>query len=299
MARLEGKIALITGAGTGIGRAAARAMAAKGASVVVAEINAAAGEQTAQIVSQAGGECIAVTTDVTQEDSVKCRDRHRRAALWRAAHPAQQRGWIDASRQHGGRGADRGVLAGDPPRSIRHVPGLPVRYTGDHRLGRGIGDQHGLERRADGGCRPRLLHRREGRHRGDHPVDGGGVRATEGAGQCDCAGRDDDRSCARAVRGRQSASHEDCGGASGRTDRTGGHRQHGGVPGVRRIHAWSPGTSIRWTAGSRSPDREMRPVPRRGFRRDARPRMPPFLSGGAYSRHERADFGCQAICLPG
>jgi len=45
MARLDGKVALITGAGTGIGRATARAMAAEGAKVVVAEINAEAGEQ--------------------------------------------------------------------------------------------------------------------------------------------------------------------------------------------------------------------------------------------------------------
>jgi len=71
MARLTGKVALITGAGTGIGRATACAMAAEGAKVVVAEINAASGEQTAQIVAQAGGDCLAVTTDVTQEDSVR------------------------------------------------------------------------------------------------------------------------------------------------------------------------------------------------------------------------------------
>src|SRR5580693_676972 len=71
MARLDGKVALITGAGTGIGRATARAMAAEGAKVVVAEINGEAGEQTAQIVAQAGGDCIAVVTDVTQEDSVR------------------------------------------------------------------------------------------------------------------------------------------------------------------------------------------------------------------------------------
>lgn len=71
MPRLDGKIALITGAGTGIGRATARAMAAEGACIVVAELNAASGEQTAHIIAQSGGDCIAVPTDVTQEDSVK------------------------------------------------------------------------------------------------------------------------------------------------------------------------------------------------------------------------------------
>jgi NAD(P)-dependent dehydrogenase (short-subunit alcohol dehydrogenase family) len=71
MARLAGKIALITGAGSGIGRATARAMAANGAKIVIAEIDAAAGAQTAKTVRQAGGDCIAITTDVTQENSVK------------------------------------------------------------------------------------------------------------------------------------------------------------------------------------------------------------------------------------
>jgi NAD(P)-dependent dehydrogenase (short-subunit alcohol dehydrogenase family) len=71
MPRLAGKVALITGAGTGIGRATAKAMAAEGAKVVIAEINKAAGEQTAQVIIQAGGDCIAVATDVTDEASVK------------------------------------------------------------------------------------------------------------------------------------------------------------------------------------------------------------------------------------
>lgn len=71
MARLAGKVALITGGGTGIGRATAQAMAAEGARIVVAEINAAAGDQTAQIITQAGGQAIAVRTDVTDEASMK------------------------------------------------------------------------------------------------------------------------------------------------------------------------------------------------------------------------------------
>ncbi len=71
MPRLEGKVALITGAGTGIGRATAQLMAGEGAKVVVAELNAAAGEQTAQLIHQAGGTAIAIPTDVTDPDSVK------------------------------------------------------------------------------------------------------------------------------------------------------------------------------------------------------------------------------------
>jgi NAD(P)-dependent dehydrogenase (short-subunit alcohol dehydrogenase family) len=68
MPRLAGKIAFITGAGTGIGRATAVAMAREGARIVVAEIDISAGEETAHL---AGNGAIAVRTDVTDEDSVR------------------------------------------------------------------------------------------------------------------------------------------------------------------------------------------------------------------------------------
>ncbi|MEI7713948.1 MAG: SDR family oxidoreductase [Rhodospirillales bacterium] len=71
MNRLAGKVALITGSGTGIGRATAQKMAAEGARVVVAELNVAAGEQTAQIIQQAGGDAIFVRTDVTDPESMQ------------------------------------------------------------------------------------------------------------------------------------------------------------------------------------------------------------------------------------
>ena len=68
MARLTGKIAFITGAGTGIGRATAILFAREGAKVAIAEIDAPAGEETAHL---AGNEAIAIRTDVTNPDSLQ------------------------------------------------------------------------------------------------------------------------------------------------------------------------------------------------------------------------------------
>lgn len=67
---LEGKITIITGAGSGVGRAAGLIFSAHGAKVVVADINEAAAVETAAQVAAAGGTAIARRCDVSQADEV-------------------------------------------------------------------------------------------------------------------------------------------------------------------------------------------------------------------------------------
>jgi NAD(P)-dependent dehydrogenase (short-subunit alcohol dehydrogenase family) len=69
--RLRGKIAIVTGGGTGIGRACVELFAREGASVVVAEIDAAKGQESREAVARAGGSCLFVPTDVSNSESVK------------------------------------------------------------------------------------------------------------------------------------------------------------------------------------------------------------------------------------
>jgi NAD(P)-dependent dehydrogenase (short-subunit alcohol dehydrogenase family) len=71
MGRLEGKVAIVTGAGSGIGAAAARLFAAEGARVGVADIRAEAAEAVAAEIVEAGGGAIAISGDVSSEDGAR------------------------------------------------------------------------------------------------------------------------------------------------------------------------------------------------------------------------------------
>ena len=69
--RLEGKVAVVTGGGAGIGGAVAKRYGREGARVVIAEIDASTGAATADAIQREGGYALFVQTDVAREDEVK------------------------------------------------------------------------------------------------------------------------------------------------------------------------------------------------------------------------------------
>src|SRR5690242_16345190 len=71
MGRLDGKVAFITGSGSGIGRAGAILFAREGAKVIIADISREGGERTEAMARDLGGDATYVHTDVTDPDSVE------------------------------------------------------------------------------------------------------------------------------------------------------------------------------------------------------------------------------------
>jgi len=71
MGRLDGKVAIVTGAGQGIGRGIALVFAREGATVVIAEIKEHRATRTAEEISAAGGQAFGIATDVSRQDDVR------------------------------------------------------------------------------------------------------------------------------------------------------------------------------------------------------------------------------------
>lgn len=69
VASLKDKVVLVTGGGSGIGRASALAFAREGAKVVVADISTAGSEETEQMLKERGGDGCFIRADVTKADS--------------------------------------------------------------------------------------------------------------------------------------------------------------------------------------------------------------------------------------
>ena len=106
--RLEGKTAIITGAGSGQGRAGAVLFAAEGANVVVADVDVAGGEKTVETIRGAGGTASFQRTDVSDEEQCKALIDHavatygqvnilyNNAGVWFVAHHGYVVGKTDA-----------------------------------------------------------------------------------------------------------------------------------------------------------------------------------------------------------
>jgi beta-phosphoglucomutase family hydrolase len=84
-ASMAGKVALVTGAGSGIGRAAARLFAQHGAAVAVADIDAAGGQATVEQITHDGGTAVFIHADVAHADDVQAMIALNGSPTWRIA----------------------------------------------------------------------------------------------------------------------------------------------------------------------------------------------------------------------
>lgn len=93
MRKLDGQVAFVTGAGSGIGRAIARRLADDGASVVVADINLEGAHATEEVIRSTGRAALAVQVDITQFDAVRSAVRSTRDSVGPVSILVNNAGW--------------------------------------------------------------------------------------------------------------------------------------------------------------------------------------------------------------
>ncbi|MEK6437516.1 SDR family NAD(P)-dependent oxidoreductase [Pseudonocardia sp. T1-2H] len=97
MPTLQDKIAIVTGAGQGIGRAIAEKLAAEGATVVVSDINETTAKETADAIGAGGNTALGIRADVTDRDSVDALVEQAHAQFGRIDVLVNNAGWDKAS----------------------------------------------------------------------------------------------------------------------------------------------------------------------------------------------------------
>ena len=135
--RLEGKVALITGAGSGMGRAAAELFASEGARVVVTDVDRRRrATTTVAAVRAAGGDATFVRANVAEWADCEAMVRAAIDTYGGAARALQQRRHLPRRRRRRARHARGDVATGDGDQPRRRVARLPGRDPGDARVGR-------------------------------------------------------------------------------------------------------------------------------------------------------------------
>ncbi len=204
MTELKGKVAIITGGASGMGRAASILFAERGANVVVADLNVKGGEEVAAEASASGNRCVFQRTDVSKEEDVKALVARavsefggldimfNNAGIGGAVGPLEEisvedwdktqavclRGVFLGIKHAVGAMRARGGGAIVNTASIAGVWGYPMLHAYSAREGgRGEPDALGIAR-VRGRRHPRELHR--ARRRGD--ADRGRVRREQGSG---------------------------------------------------------------------------------------------------------------------
>lgn len=117
MGRLKDRVILITGGGTGIGRATAIRVASEGAKVVIGNRSESAGNETVSLIKKAGGTAVFFKTDVTKEEDAE--------AL--VHHAVETYGGLHGAFNNAGVEGDSAMLADDDVKNYEHIFDINVK----------------------------------------------------------------------------------------------------------------------------------------------------------------------------